>query len=137
MSKTLKPAGAPEWDVLLTDDAALCRMADYLMAAYSHEIGGIPIGSREEARWFVRMMVRGAMAGAPDLDLKTALDPMGALARVLFDALTELAGAEEETEWSRLGTMEREFYRDCVEAVLERKELVAAAIGKATKSNGS
>ena len=60
MSKPSKRAGAPDWKQLLEDDAAIRRMTDRLMRSYLPEIGGIPLGTLEEAREFVISLVQAA-----------------------------------------------------------------------------
>ena len=54
------PDGAPDWNALLQDEAAINRMAQYLCDQISAEAGGIPLGGLWEARAVVREMIESA-----------------------------------------------------------------------------
>jgi len=60
MSKPSKRAGAPDWQLLLSDEPAIRRMTDRLMAGYSLETGGIPLGTWEEGRVLCEDLIRAA-----------------------------------------------------------------------------
>ena len=53
-------AGAPSWNTLLADEAAVTRMADRLLAEISSETGAIEIAGPWDARTLVRDLIRAA-----------------------------------------------------------------------------
>jgi hypothetical protein len=66
MQEHIPSAGAPDWSVLLTDEAAIDRMTSRLLAEISLESGAVDIAGPWEARAFVKALILAAGQEAKD-----------------------------------------------------------------------
>jgi hypothetical protein len=53
------------------------------------------------------------------------------LARVLYDEMENLdPGGDDYVAWNNLTDLEREFYRQCVKAILAHRDLVSVCLSR-------